>query len=106
MRTSVLRYLSTALIALVIGFAFLLGQYWFYAPPYTPPAPKITYAVYQFVWGDYAVTARTSECGITDGVYYFNAIDDPIGYAYFSIQNLRYGLCLETEMPESPMRLQ
>jgi len=103
MKPFVLRYVATALIASLVGFAFLLGQYWFYAPP-TPP--KITYAVYMFVWGDYATTVRTSECGITNGVYYFNAIDTPTGYAYFAIQNLRYGLCLDDEMPESPMRLQ
>jgi len=101
--TNLIRYGVTALIAVAIGFAFLLGQYWYYAPT---PEPKIIYAVYHFVWGDYAVTARTTECGIKNDVFYFNAIDIPKGRAYFALKNLRFGLCLDKPYPESPMRLQ
>jgi len=100
MKSSVLRYVTTALIALVVGFAFLLGQYWYYAPT---PEPKITYALYQFAWGDHAVTARTNVCFERNGTFIFYAIDSPVGWAHFSMHNLKFALCLEEPVPEMPL---
>ena len=94
-------YSIIALVGLSIGMAFsLVRSHW---PE--PAEPKVIHAVYMFVWSDYAVTARTSDCGQKDSVFYCNAIDHPPGWAFFSMQNLRYGLCLDREMPESPLEI-
>jgi len=95
-----LRYGVTTLIALVIGLGFV----WYTTPEPPEPPPKIYYALYQFVWSEHAVTARTSSCGETlAGNYYFWAIDPPKGFALFDTANLRFGLCLDDAVPESPM---
>ena len=94
------KYALTALIGLSIGMAFMLIRN---AWP-EPEPPQIIYALYQFAWSDSAITARTSECGETDaGNFYFKAIDPPEGWAFISLNNLRFGLCLDEEVPESPL---
>jgi len=101
MKPFVLRYVFTALIALAIGFGFLGFQYWWYKPA---PKIKVVYAVYMFIGGEYATTVRASFCSSTSGgVFHFHALDQPRGWAYFSLNNLAYGLCLDEELPDPPM---
>jgi len=106
-----MRYIATAVIALLLGFSFLGFQYWWYLPGYLPdpPAPVI-HALYWPVWTDHPITVRASECGIEDGIFYFKALDHPTGWAYLSLhRQIYYGLCLDDEVPDSvlgdgPMR--
>jgi len=95
------RYFITALIALVVSFSIIGGAYLLRGQP-EPPA-KIYYALYQFAWGDHAVTARSSICFERNGVFIFYAIDSPVGWAHFSLNNLKFGLCLEEPVPEMPL---
>jgi len=97
-----IRYLITAAIALVIGFMFLGFQYWWYAPVITP---EPIYVLYKFVWGDVPVTLRASACGQQDGVFHFYSLETPGGWAFISMNNLIYGLCLTEPVPEPDQHL-
>ena len=95
------KYIITAIIGLSIGMAFmLLRNAW---PE--PAAPQVLYAYYWPIWSNNAVTARTAICENDGGVYRFYAIDEPTGWAFFSLDNLRYGFCLDEEVGEAPLDL-
>jgi len=101
-----MKYIATSVIALTIGFSFLGFQYWWYLPGYLPDTPKpIVYAWYWPKGIDFAITTRTSECGIVDGVYYFKDLEHPTGWTFISLQNLHYGRCLDNEVPADPIEI-
>ena len=94
-------YGIVALVGLSIGMALMLVRsYW---PE--PDPPTVLYAYYWPIWSNNAVTARTAICENDGVVYRFYAIDAPTGWAFFSLSNLRYGFCLDKEVPESPLDL-
>jgi hypothetical protein len=103
MKNFILRYVIVALIALAIGFGFLAFQYYWWVPP-APVATTEVYALYQFAWEEHVVSARTSACFMQDGVYVFYALDHPTGWAFFSLKNLKFGLCLNEPVAESPLQ--
>ena len=95
------------LIAMILALALGIVATHYY-PIAKQPAKqlKLIHAVYWPAWSNRAVTARTYICGERNGVFYFKAIDHPVGWAFFSLNNLRYGLCLDEEVPNSPLEIE
>ena len=62
------------------------------------PEPTVVLATYRFTWNDQVYQTHALHCGMVDGAFHFQALDEPKGDVYIAVSNLVFAACLDNEM--------